>query len=192
MYAGKVKKADANLPRTMSKNETFRVVLTGPESTGKTTMSASLSADLGLPVVPEFARTFLSGLKRPYTHRDLLSIYRGQCAWEQWYGKQSPVLLCDTDWTVLYIWERIGFEQAPPLIPRVKSEHPTVYLLCSPDIPWEPDPLREHPKSRAALFERYHDLLTCLNADFIILGGDHEKRRSTALNFLKDRLHLSL
>lgn len=119
----------------------FKIVLTGPESSGKTQMAAALAAALGVAYVPEFARYYLLHLGRPYIQADLKNIGRGQRAWEDWYVAQElsglsvqreqkdPMstkndlaaqlpeafkkrcLVLDTDWTVLHIWENYGYPE---------------------------------------------------------------------------------
>lgn len=169
----------------------LKIVLTGPESTGKTLLAEALAAHLGAAVVPEFARYFVAHLGRQYERADLQAIGRGQQAWEHWHaGKNPPRLICDTDWTVLQIWEHYRFG-APPsgdwdwqkgyTAPRPAG----LYLLCAPDFPWQPDPLREHPEERAILFEWYERLLQDIGASYAVLTGPHAQRLQTALQGLE-------
>ncbi|MFN0013144.1 MAG: AAA family ATPase [Saprospiraceae bacterium] len=168
-------------------HHTIKIVLTGPESSGKTSAAEALAQRLNVPLVPEFARFFVANLGRPYCRTDLEAIARGQHTWEQWFLKPSPPLLIgDTDWTVLHIWEqyRFGENRSDGLVWQKGYPNPQpadLYLLCSPDIPWEPDPLREHPEERGILFDRYEQLLFETGARFTILTGSHEKRLETAL-----------
>ncbi|MBL7828123.1 MAG: ATP-binding protein [Saprospiraceae bacterium] len=158
-------------------NMQWKVVVTGPESTGKTFLAQSLAHHFDCPCVPEFARPYLQALIRPYSHADLKDIASGQQAWINWYAKanQKGMLICDTDWSVIHVWElfvfgKIKYSLLPPPWDR------TYYLLCAPDIPWEPDPLREHPQAREALFEHYHHLLQQMNLPFTIISGDFQSR----------------
>ncbi len=93
------------------------------------------------------------------------------------------MLVCDTDWTVVYIWEQYKYGRShlsPPL-----TILPSLYLLCAPDISWQPDPLREHPAERDALFDQYEDLLKYINADYHIMRGDAASRLATALHLVQ-------
>ena len=188
------------------KQHTFKIVLTGPESTGKTALASALAEVLRTVWVPEFARFYLTHFGRTYTRADLQTIGRGQWLWEQWYGRQAGrFLVCDTDWTVLQIWEQFRFEvpryeshsrfkaQVPrfPKFEKLRKSQafawhwqkgygPAVpadlYLLCAPDFPPEPDPLRENPDEREILFEWYQQLLQDMDANFMVLWGEHPAR----------------
>lgn len=173
------------------KQDILKIVVTGPESTGKTELAQSLAAVLDVPWAPEFARFYLAHLGRSYEHKDLKMIGLGQRVWEDWYaGKLSetanrPLLVCDTDWTVLHVWEqyRFGsggaFEWEKGYGPAANAD---LYLLCTPDFPWQHDPLREHPEERDILFSMYQTLLLERSARFIILSGEHDTRLQTALS----------
>ena len=109
----------------------LKIVVTGPESSGKTTLAAALAAALDTVWVPEFARTYLAHLGRPYERNDLINIRLGQAAWEEWYAQHlstspSHHLVCDTDWTVLHVWEAYKFEaeefEVRSLIPMPRDE----------------------------------------------------------------------
>ncbi|MEO6036915.1 MAG: ATP-binding protein [Saprospiraceae bacterium] len=174
--------------------EIFKIVVTGPESSGKTTLAQALASALGSPCVPEFARAYLEHLGRPYDYNDLKMIALGQKTWEDWFTRSynllsppplhssNPPLILDTDWTVIRIWEYYKYGTTgittplPPLAP--------LYLLCSPDFDWQPDPLREHPNERTALFRLYLDLLQTSGANFQVLKGAPETRLQTALQII--------
>jgi nicotinamide riboside kinase len=92
-------------------------------------------------------------------------------------------MICDTDWTVLRIWEKYGY-QTPSVLPENddwEQSKNTIYLLCSPDFPWQPDPLREHPEERWQLFELYRELLLERGLTFFILEGTQEERLEAAV-----------
>ena len=167
-------------------------MLTGPESSGKTQLASALASALGLYCVPEFARTYLAHLGRPYEREDLAPIARGQRAWERWYTEQSTraghsALVLDTDWTVLHVWEWYKYAPTSPWTEWVwpsgygQPQLADWYGLCAPDFPWNPDPLREHPHERVTLFERYEALLKERGARYTILRGSHEARLAEAL-----------
>ena len=162
--------------------QSFPVVgITGPRQAGKTTLATALAKVLETCLVPEFSRAYLEGLSRKYEYNDLKNICLGQKTWEHWYEKKYPsqILICDTDWTVIRIWEFFRF--GTTLWTKHEMPHPnTHYLLCSPDMPWSPDPLREDPENRAALFALYHQLLTETQANFSILQGNTSQRLKEA------------
>lgn len=173
----------------------LKIVVTGPESSGKTLLAKALADSLQVPCVPEFARYYVAHLGRKYVQDDLITIYRGQQAWENWFlqkmpsAPSPPCLVCDTDWTVVRIWEKYGYK-TPSVLPATspwEQYENFFYLLCTPDFPWQPDPLREHPKERWQLFELYQALLIRRKLPFHILRGGQEDRLQSALEVLRGK-----
>ncbi len=164
-----------------------RIVLTGPESTGKTTLARALARHYGTSWTPEYARHYLNELDRPYRESDLPAIARGQLDWEEEYGKTANGLLfCDTALVVLKVWSMVKYGRTDPWILeqlRVRPYH--FYLLCAPDLPWEADPLREHRDGREALFARYLRELEDLGASYAVVRGRGEERFRAALAALE-------
>ncbi len=171
-----------------------KIVFTGPESSGKTTLAQHLSKELNYPWVSEYARNFLTHLNRSYTEADLLDIARGQIAAEDAALAQSPqLLLCDTDLLTIKIWSEVKYGHCHPWIEQQVRERPYQhYLLCAPDLPWEPDPLREHPQDRRTLFVRYVSTLCQLKKPFTVVAGKADQRRATAHAVIKDVLDRQL
>jgi len=136
------------------------VCLTGPESTGKTTLAEALGRHFGAPVVAEVAREYLSG-RSGYSADDVLEIARRQLSLEaRARAETRGLLVLDTDVLVLVVWWQERYGALPPLLEEALAmRSPRVYLLARPDIPWAADPLREHPFERERLFERYRALL---------------------------------
>ena len=152
-----------------------RVVVIGPESTGKTDLAEALSKHFGTVLVSEFAREFLTYLDRPYEQGDLLTIAKGQSDAEQsarvklrlkanakfssrFKTKAAPadLMICDTDLRVIRIWSLVKYGVCEPWIDLQIAQCKTdLYLLCKPDLPWTPDPLRENEHDLAALYEKY-------------------------------------
>lgn len=166
----------------------YKIVITGPESSGKTSLAQQLAQKLHAPWSPEFARPYVEWLGRPYERADLKAIARGQSLWENWFAtKAGPYLICDTDWTVLQIWETYRFgstgtwEQG--YLPVAPAD---LHLLCAPDFPWEYDPLREHPEEREALFELYLKFLEEKGLNFRVLEGPAAGRLSSALSLIDE------
>lgn len=175
----------------------LKIVVTGPESTGKTTLAEALAGSLATAWVPEFARHYVAHLGRQYGHGDLQMIGMGQKKWEEWYARQiaassgNSVLILDTDWTVLQIWEQYRFPGSNNGIWQKgygTIENADLYLLCAPDFSWQPDALREHPEERDILFGLYENLLYQRGAHFITLYGGHETRVQTALAAIRKLL----
>ena len=156
-----------------------KIVVTGPESSGKTTLAVALAEKFHTKAVPEFARTYLQYLGRPYLPEDLTVIFRGQMAWEDFYSDQNEhLIICDTDWTVIQVWENNLVPNKPFQYPRRSWD---LALLCAPDMPWQEDVLREHPEERDRLFADYQQLLRTTGLPFLELYGSHDKRMTTAI-----------
>ena len=166
------------------------IAITGPESSGKTTLAALLATTLEAPWVPEFARYYTAHLGRPYVHTDLKAIGRGQKAWEEWYAlKGDPILVLDTDWTVLSIWESFRFPELAEPNWQKGYGAPVVadiYLLNAPDFAWQSDPLRENPNNQWELFDLYERLLLDTGAPYRILTGSVAARLQQALPLLRN------
>ncbi len=135
----------------------FRILLTGPESSGKTLLAERLSAQLDAVLVEEYAREYLHQREGRYEEADLLAIWRGQADREQAYPHAS-CLVCDTGPLVMAVWSAVKYGRIHPEIEAAAATLDyDLILLCAPDLPWAPDPLREAPDAaeRWRLFRRY-------------------------------------
>ncbi len=157
------------------------VVLTGVESTGKSTLAEALAAILKRPLVAEAARSYLAQRGGRYDEADLLALGRRQWAWARW--PKAPAVL-DTDLWTLVLWaeERYG-RVAPWLEAAAAAQGPRFYVLCAPDLPWAPDPLREHPAEadRQRLHQRYRACLAGQPWPWVEITGSGPERLERAL-----------
>lgn len=150
----------------------LRIAFTGPESSGKTTLAAWLSSFLELPFIEEYARIYLAD-KTSYIQQDLDTMAQKQVA--LWPKKG---FVADTEMHVFQVWSQVKYAEVSPVISKLlKQQHFDHYFLCAPDIPWEPDPLRENPDDRQQLFEFYLAALQKNERSFTILSGSLEKRQ---------------
>src|SRR3954469_23595930 len=136
-----------------------KVVIIGPESTGKSTLSSQLAVHFKTNWVPEYAREYLLTHGTNYTYDDLLTIAKGQIALEDQYVEKtlnkpktdkrqshSPLLFVDTDMYVMKVWCEYVFGKCHDFIlNKVVERSADMYLLCNIDLPWEKDELREYP-----------------------------------------------
>ncbi|MBZ0070797.1 MAG: ATP-binding protein [Gammaproteobacteria bacterium] len=162
------------------------VVVTGPECSGKSTLCAALSEALNEPWVPEFAVEYLTEIDRNYTSDDLIAIAEGQLRNISEKTKSAQrVLIVDTGIEVIEVWHRDKIGPLPERLRQMKTDwHPDLFLLCKPDIPYQPSPLREDEHRRNELFEVYEKLLT--NSPVQIIAGVLPERIKTALEAIEN------
>lgn len=153
------------------------IVITGPESSGKTTLANRLHNDYGIPLVTEFARLYLEQNGPKYDFKDLEKIALCQNIQEKQFHEQYPKIICDTDFITVDIWAKEKFGK--PLSLKLQFENKKHYLLSRPDIRWEEDPLRENPDDRDRLFAIYESYLNKNNLSYEIV--DNQNRNSILL-----------
>lgn len=163
-----------------------KIILTGPESTGKSTLAKQLAHEYNTVWVPEFSRTYLEGLNRPYREDDLLKIAQGQRDLESLFLKKTnQYLFCDTSMMVMKIWSEYRFGKCHPwILEQLENEKNTSYVLCGTDIPWEYDELRENPNDRNELYKKYLSELKFHQKEFIEVTGSQEFRISQVARFI--------
>ena len=160
-----------------------RVVVIGPECTGKSTLTQALAQHFNCPYRQEYAREYIAQLSTPYTPKDILHIAKKQIEIEDAIPKKSPYLFLDTDLIVCKVWSEFKYGQCHPwIIEQIEKHHHDYYLLCDIDIPWVNDGLREHPNHRKELFDIYTKELTDLNKSFSVISGEH--RLHDSIDFL--------
>ncbi len=166
-----------------------RILILGPESTGKSTLCQDLSTYFSEPWVPEYAREYLQNLNREYVFDDLSTIAKGQLdAENDLENKARNFLFCDTDLRVIHIWSDVKYGRTEKWILNEIERRPYDFIfLTDIDLPWEVDPLREHPdpEMRKMLFDRYYDLARESGIRYKVLSGDRPMRLEKAVNALK-------
>ena len=160
-----------------------KIAVIGPESTGKSESCQHLSYHYQTEWVPEFARFYLDRLDRPYEKNDLRAIAEGQLSWEDDKAEYAnQYLFCDTNLIVIKIWSDHKYGSTDPWIEnQIKERSYDFYLLNNIDIPWTPDPQREHPTMRKHFFNVYKDYLTQHNLPFAIVSGIEGDRKECAV-----------
>jgi len=164
-----------------------RIAITGPESTGKTELAQHLAKVFNEPWVPEFARDYLEIYGPEYSLRDVEIMAKGQLLEEdRMAAKANRFLFCDTDFTVLKIWCEVVFGKCPDWIDQMFRRHRyDLYLLCYPDLIWQPDPLRENPDNRLELFLLYQKALEENGVKYVVVDGLGTERMEKAISFVK-------
>jgi len=165
-----------------------KIVLFGPESTGKTTLSIQLAKHYNTVWVEEYARPYLQKVwnqeRRTCEPKDILPIAYGQMALENRLAKRADkVLICDTDLleTKVYSEEYYGGHVNPILENAAKESQYNLYLLTYIDTPWVEDDLRDRPELRLEMFEAFEKALENNNRPYILLKGDKDTRFQLAV-----------
>ena len=154
-----------------------KIVITGPESTGKSTLTALLAKEYNASFVKEYAREYLEKLAKPYELDDVLTMAKEQLKQEQ--NTIGNLVFLDTDLTVFYIWIKEKYQKEVDWInEQLQNLNDKIYFLCDTDIEWEEDALREHPniEDRKRLFQAYKNLLEKLQVPYYVISGDLETR----------------
>lgn len=176
----------------------IKIVLYGPESTGKTTLAADLARRLNTLWVPEFARGYLDEKRAYYDPfgrtsdevcqpQDIPHIVVGQIVLEDAMEKQANrFLICDTNLLQTRVYNFYYYNRIDAWLESSIQQRPyDLYLLTDIDVPWEDDPLRDITANRKKLFDLFRKELTDRNFPYTILSGSHEQRLEQALHHLK-------
>lgn len=165
-----------------------RVVVTGAESTGKTTLAQALAAAFGTVWTPEFVRQFVERTRRAIRPDDLDAIARGQLEAEDAPTADRPALLIhDTNLLSNLVYMRHYFGREPDWLEAefLRRDY-ALYLLCLPDIPWEPEPgQRESPEVRQNLHGVFKRELEERRLPYVEIRGKHEARLAQAQSVIQ-------
>lgn len=169
-----------------------KVVVIGPESTGKSTLSEQLANYYKTSWVPEYAREYLLQYGTEYTYDDLLTIARGQVALEESYIEKavnSKLLFIDTDQYVMKVWCDFVFGRCHSwILDQITKRKYDLYLLCNIDLPWVKDILREYPDltQRQQLYNIYKNILTNQSVPWIEISGNYDERFQKAVHAVNE------
>ena len=184
-----------------------KIVILGPESTGKSTLSAQLADHYNSSWVPEYARTYLQHTSNDYAYEDLWEIAQGQqltidnAVKNFWLmhpggvssaGKVYPLFI-DTDLNVIKIWSEISFNKCDNrILTRIAAAKDDLYLLCNTDLPWEPDPLREYPDlaMRQKVYAYYKDVMVNQQVRWIDISGNYAERFEKAVSAVDELINI--
>lgn len=184
-----------------------KIVVIGPESTGKSTLCRHLAEHFETVWCPEYAREYLLTNGKDYSYTDLLAIAKGQIAgeenWAELLEKRATPLLeqdydipyfIDTNMVVMKVWAEFVFNKCHPYIEeqlaKRKYNH---YLLCQPDLEWEKDELREYPdlETRERLFFIYKNYLEQQSVPWTLIKGKNDDRIQSAIRTVNKILESS-
>jgi len=174
----------------INKPKIVKIAIVGPESTGKSTMSAYLAKHYNTVWVPEYARGYCENLTEPPTWQDEINMFEGQLQLEKDYlPKANQILICDTTFITVKIWSDEMFGQSPQqVLDALPNYHYDLYLLLDIDLPWQDDPLRNFPTMREHFMEVWHKELKALNANYIVISGTGQNRYTSAVEAIDSYL----
>lgn len=160
-----------------------KIAIVGPESTGKSTLSAQLAAHYKTIWVPEYAREYCEKLTEPCSWQDEINMFKGQLELENRLLPQANALLiCDTTFITVKIWSDHVFGKSPQEVLDELPKHPyDFYLLMNIDLPWEDDPLRDFPNQRKHFMGIWHAELKALHAHYVVISGSKQARFQNAV-----------
>ena len=172
-----------------------KIVIIGPESTGKSTLCEKLAARFNTLWCPEYAREYLLAHGTDYSYDTLLTIAKGQVALEEKYiheleqqakrtDEHSPLLFIDTDMYVMEVWCKFVFGKTHSwILNQVIERKYDLYLLCNTDLPWVKDELREYPDiaRREKLYNIYKEIMINQSVPWADISGNYEERFEKAV-----------
>ena len=161
-----------------------RIVVTGSESTGKTTLARMLADRYGTVATPEFSREYADARKVPLDRHDVEAIAVGQIATEdRWMWRaQRGLLFLDTDLFSTVVYGSHYYGSLEPWIERVAEERRgDLYLLLDIDVPWVHDTIRDRGAQRAEMHALFRGMLERYRLPYVTISGDWGERLQRAL-----------
>lgn len=151
----------------------LRIVLAGPESTGKTMLAELLARTFGVPLASEYARMYLEAHGPAYDYDLLLDLSRGHRAHQRERVPESaPLGVFDTDLINYRIWCDVVYGRChAEILDAMEAETNHAYLLCYPDLPWQPDPLRESERELDRLYDLHVREIERLGRPYEVIRG---------------------
>ena len=175
----------------------LKVVLFGPESSGKTTLSKDLANYYNTNWVKEYARDYLQrkwdNEKKICELKDLLPIAKGQIKLENQLSKlANRILICDTDLLETKVYSETYFDgYCDPILEKYALNNKyDLYILTDIDIPWEKDDLRDKPLERQKMFDAFKETLNKYNKPYILVSGSKSNRLETAIKEINKLLDI--
>ena len=172
-----------------------KVVLFGPESSGKTSLSQHLARYYNTVWVPEFARDYLqqkwNNKRKTCEKEDFIPIAIGQMALENKLAeKADKILICDTDLLETKVYSEEFYDGfVDEILERAAIENSyDLYLLTYIDTPWEKDDLRDRPEQRLEMFTAFENALIQNKRPYILLIGNKEARLKIATKAIDEVL----
>ncbi len=155
-----------------------RIVILGPESTGKTTLCKQLANYFNTIWLPEYAREYVENIDRPYNYNDIVKISKKQIeVANDKFSDANKFIFFDTYLIITKVWFQFVYNKYPTwLDDEIKKSNIDLFLLCNTDIKWEYDAVRENPDNRDELFNIYKKELEHYKFNYKIISGIGKER----------------
>jgi nicotinamide riboside kinase len=172
-------------------NSLKRMLITGPESTGKSDLATALARYYGGTYIPEYARAYIEALKRPYDYRDVEHIAQRQAEEYDKSGLEERWFFFDTWLIITKIWFEVVYGRVPGWVgEKISQARFDLVLLCDTDIPWISDPVRENGgKMREKLMAMYRNELDRNGFPWVLVSGTGDARLKKAIELINLNLH---
>lgn len=155
----------------------MKIVFTGPESSGKTTLANVFCNNYPFQLVKEFAREYMQVIGLDYGPQHVYEMGLLQHWEEETVRSKFEHICCDTDLQNILHWQKVKYGAFDHRLLEMWLASPgDHYFVCSPDIPWQHDPLRENPFDRDVLFDSHIDFLISFNMPYSVLDGSIDAR----------------
>lgn len=180
------------IPEMVRPHYTRRIALVGPESCGKSYLAEKLATHFQTVFVEEYGRSYCEKFGTALNELDFAHIAGGQLYREDEMARRANRLLfCDTELLVTQIWSEVYFKGAcqPWILWANHLRRYTLFMLLTPDIPWEADGTREYAHTRAWQFERLRQELESRNLPYVVVHGGFEERTSGAIEAVEGVLN---
>ncbi len=154
----------------------MNILVTGPESTGKSTISQFIAEEFGATLIPEYARAYLEEHGSDYNQQDLLHIAnRHYTLYKE--ASASKLIVLDSFLLNIKIWSEYKYGSCDPwILDKYNDITFDMVLLCTPAVGWVTDPLRENPNNRDELLDIFKSELEAIHLEYVVLESDRKLR----------------
>jgi len=172
----------------------YKIAIVGPESTGKSVLAENLALHFQGEWIPEYAREYVERLAEPYQFQDVCNIAKKQIEQEDKYSADTApgFVFFDTDLIITKVWFQYCYKTVPDFVnAQLQRGVFDFYLLCAPDLTWEPDTVREHGQDREFFYDWYKKEIELLDKPYGIVTGAGDIRFQNAIQLIKEHINIT-
>ncbi len=164
-----------------------RIVITGPESVGKSTLTKDLAQHFETHFVPEYAREYLDKMGRYVIESDILNIGKGHLEREAESSKNAyKFLFLDTDHITTKIYSEFYFKNCPQWVTlRAQNLAYDHSLMLDIDVPWVADPQRDLGEYREQIKGIFLKEMNAARRKLSTISGTFEERFKNAVSLVE-------